>query len=76
VRGLSAHSKDLALCKAIIVMAHELGIQVVAEGIETEAQRQLLTSAGCDYGQGYLFARPMPAAELDLWLEARSATAT
>jgi predicted signal transduction protein with EAL and GGDEF domain len=58
VRNLSAQSKDMALCKAIIVMAHELGIKVIAEGIETEAQRESLALAGCDYGQGYFFSRP------------------
>jgi len=67
VRGLSATSKDMALCKAIIAMAHALGMKVVAEGVETEAQRQLLTAAGCDYGQGYLFARPMPAEAFETW---------
>jgi EAL domain-containing protein (putative c-di-GMP-specific phosphodiesterase class I) len=44
----------------MIVMAHKLGLKVVAEGIETPLQRNLLERAGCDYGQGYLFARPMP----------------
>lgn len=65
VRNLTATSKDLALCKATIVMAHELGMKVVAEGIETEEQRDLLTQAGCDLGQGYLFAKPLPALELE-----------
>jgi len=65
VRNLHAGSTDLALCKAIILMAHELGMQVVAEGVETEAQRDLLVAAGCDYGQGYLFARPMSAADFE-----------
>jgi EAL domain-containing protein (putative c-di-GMP-specific phosphodiesterase class I) len=51
------------LCEAIIVMAHKLGIKVVAEGIETEEQCELLTAAGCDYGQGYLFSHPLAAAE-------------
>jgi EAL domain-containing protein (putative c-di-GMP-specific phosphodiesterase class I) len=46
-------------------MAHALGIRVVAEGIETECQRALLLAAGCDYGQGYLFSRPVPAAEFE-----------
>lgn len=59
VRGLTADSKNLPLCKAIISMAHELGIKVVAEGVETAVQRDLLKGAGCDYGQGYLFARPL-----------------
>jgi len=61
VRHLIPESTDLALCKAIIVMAHELGMKVVAEGVETEQQRDLLKEAGCDFGQGYFFARPMPA---------------
>ena len=61
VSNLTAESDDMALCEAIIVMAHKLGIKVIAEGIETEEQRALLTSVGCDYGQGYLFARPMTA---------------
>ncbi len=70
VRGLTPTSKNMALCKAIIVMAHELGIRVVAEGVETAAQRDLLAAAGCDFGQGYLFARPMPAAEFEALLAA------
>jgi diguanylate cyclase (GGDEF)-like protein/PAS domain S-box-containing protein len=57
---------DLALCQAIIVMAHALGMKVIAEGVETEQQRDLLAAAGCDYGQGYLFSRPVPAAEFEL----------
>jgi len=61
VRQLVNGSTDLALCQAIIAMAHTLGMKVVAEGIETEQQRQLLTDAGCDYGQGYLFSPPVPA---------------
>jgi len=61
VRNLKPASTDLALCKAIIMMAHDLGMHVVAEGVETTEQRDLLTVAGCDFGQGYLFARPMSA---------------
>ena len=71
VRDLGPGSPTLALCKAIIRMAHELGMQVVAEGVETPTQRDLLAEAGCDYGQGYLFARPMPAEVLDGWLRER-----
>ena len=48
------------LFRSIIAMAHKLGLTVVAEGIETEAQRDRLTLAGCDYGQGFLFATPLP----------------
>ena len=65
VRNLKAGGTEQALCKAIIVMAHELGMLVVAEGVETEEQRRLLANAGCDFGQGYLFARPMPADDFE-----------
>ena len=65
VRHLVQGSTDMALCKAIIVMAHELGMKVIAEGIETLGQRDLLVAAGCDYGQGYLFARPMPPKDFE-----------
>ncbi len=65
VRHLIPHSTDLALCKAIIVMAHALGMKVIAEGVETAQQRDLLAEAGCDYGQGYLFARPISAPEFE-----------
>ena len=44
-------------------MAHELGIKVIAEGIESTLQRDLLMEAQCDYGQGYLFSRPLPQAD-------------
>ncbi|QBQ39301.1 EAL domain-containing protein [Pseudoduganella plicata] len=55
---------DLALCEAIILLAHKLGLEVVAEGVESEAQLALLRAAGCDYAQGYVIARPAPAAQL------------
>ncbi|HEY7985605.1 MAG TPA: EAL domain-containing protein [Methylophilaceae bacterium] len=65
VRNLASGSSNMALCEAIIVMAHKLGMQVIAEGIETEQQRDLLTAAGCDYGQGYLFSKPIPAEQFE-----------
>lgn len=61
VQNLSIRSEDLVLCEAMIVMAHKLGIKVVAEGIETQVQLGMLLSAGCDYGQGYLLAKPLSA---------------
>jgi len=60
VRNMQSGSKDIALCEAIIAMAHKLGIKVIAEGIETEHHRDLLIAAGCDFGQGYLFSKPVP----------------
>ncbi len=69
VRNLAPGSSDMALCEAIIVMAHKLDLAVIAEGVETPAQRDLLHEAGCDYGQGYLFARPMPPEEFEAFLQ-------
>jgi EAL domain-containing protein (putative c-di-GMP-specific phosphodiesterase class I) len=63
IHNLSHNSDEFALCEAIIVMAHKLGIKVIAEGVETEQQRKLLASAGCDYAQGYLFSKPISADE-------------
>ena len=71
VRNLSPGSTDLTLCKAIIAMAHELGMLVVAEGVETEQQHQLLMEAGCDHGQGYWYGRPMPPSQFEAWVRAR-----
>ncbi|HEX5539049.1 MAG TPA: EAL domain-containing protein [Methylophilaceae bacterium] len=63
VRNLAPDSDDMALCKAIIVMAHTLGMKVIAEGVETAEQRDLLAAAGCDYGQGFLFSRAVSAGD-------------
>ena len=68
VRDLATDPNDLALSEAIIVMAHKLGIKVVAEGVETTEQRDMLAAAGCDYAQGYLYAKPMPAEEFEALL--------
>lgn len=74
VLKMTGDSDDLALCEAIVVMGHKLGIKVIAEGIETREQRDLLTAAGCDYGQGYLFSRPVSASEMEALLSRDLAT--
>ena len=63
--------RPAVLIEAIIAMAHELGLQVVAEGVETEQQYQLLMEAGCDHGQGYWYGRPMPPSQFEAWVRAR-----
>lgn len=68
VRNLGGDGKSLALCKAIISMGHELGMQVVAEGVENALQRDLLAAAGCDYAQGYFYSKPLPADQMEYWL--------
>lgn len=62
---LETDAGDLALCEAIIVMAHKLGLKVVAEGVQTRVQRALLADAGCDFAQGFMFGQPMTADELE-----------
>ena len=65
VRDIVSDPSDRAIAEAVIAMAHKLGLKVVAEGIETVEQRDLLAAAACDYGQGYLFAKPMPLAQFE-----------
>jgi EAL domain-containing protein (putative c-di-GMP-specific phosphodiesterase class I) len=69
VRGLPDDRDDVAIARAIILMAHTLSLTVVAEGVETEAQQSFLCESGCDHMQGYLFAKPIPADELTRLLD-------
>ncbi len=65
---------DATITRAVIGMAHNLGLKVVAEGVETEEQLSFLTANGCDEAQGFYFARPQAAAELSDWLNRESRT--
>jgi len=65
VQGVSTDGSDRAIVEAIVAMAHKLGLKVIAEGVETEAQRDFLLSIACDYAQGFLFAKPMPQIEFE-----------
>ena len=60
--------KDMAIARAVIDLGHNLGMQVVAEGVEDQAVWDLLRAAHCDVSQGYYLSRPLPAAELERWL--------
>ena len=71
VRKLAAGASELALCEAIVTMAHKLGLQVIAEGVETQEQRALLQAMGCDFAQGELFAPPLTSAAFDALLRAQ-----
>jgi len=65
VRDITTDPTNQAIAESIIAMAHKLGLKVIAEGIETAEQRDLLATAGCDYGQGYLFSQAVPADEFE-----------
>ena len=74
VERMETDSKDLALVRGIIAMTHGLDQRVIAEGVETAGQRELLRSLGCDLGQGFLYSRPMPAHQLGAALAESAAT--
>lgn len=70
VHGAAADPTLQAICNASVRMAHELRLQVVAEGIENQSDWDILCELGCDVGQGYLIARPMPAVDMTGWTAA------
>jgi EAL domain-containing protein (putative c-di-GMP-specific phosphodiesterase class I) len=70
VQGIGGGDRGGELVKAFIAMASALDLEVVAEGVETEAQARFLRQHGCRYGQGYHFGRPMPVAAFERLLEA------
>ena len=69
ITGITETSEQARLVKGVINLSHDLGLEVVAEGVELEDERHLLTAMGCDYGQGYLFAKPLPLSEAVAFVE-------
>lgn len=65
VQRMEKSTENVEIVRAIINMAHSLRLRVVAEGIETQRQRDLLYSLQCDYGQGYLYSKPLPKSEME-----------
>jgi diguanylate cyclase (GGDEF)-like protein/PAS domain S-box-containing protein len=64
IRDIPRDTDDVALARSIIALGHSLDLKVIAEGVETTAQRELLASMGCNEMQGYLYSAPVPAAEM------------
>jgi diguanylate cyclase (GGDEF)-like protein/PAS domain S-box-containing protein len=71
VRDIETNANSYSIAKSMILMAHELGLKVIAEGVETCGQAETLEAAGCDYGQGYLFSRPLPQNAFEQLLDGR-----
>ncbi|WP_188445284.1 bifunctional diguanylate cyclase/phosphodiesterase [Marinobacter halophilus] len=69
IQDVLNESGDASLVRAIINMAHSLGLTVIAEGVEQEAQSHFLKNEGCDYSQGYFYSRPLPEQDFMHWLE-------
>jgi diguanylate cyclase (GGDEF)-like protein len=65
IRNLETDTSDMALAEAIVVMAHKLGLKVIAEGVETQKQLELLVLMDCDYAQGFLYSRAVTAQEFE-----------
>jgi diguanylate cyclase (GGDEF)-like protein len=76
VRELETNASDLAITEAIIAMAHRLGLEVIAEGVETLGQHNFLQPSGCEYLQGYFYARPMCAEAFIHYTQTEQATNT
>lgn len=69
VRQLCTDKDDQAIANAVITLAHSLGLSVIAEGVETQEQHDMLLAMGCEEIQGYLHGKPMPAGDVSIWLD-------
>ena len=70
VRDIASDAHDAAMTRGIITLAHSVGLQVTAEGVESEQQLQVLRENGCDEAQGYFLGMPGPAAQISALFEA------
>jgi len=69
IAGVVDQNEDQSLVRAILAMSHSLNLPVIAEGVETQEQLDWLRAQGCDFAQGYLFSRPVPADEAFAWIQ-------
>ena len=74
VRDVLTDPNDAAIAKTVVALAHSLGLDVIAEGVETQAQRDFLANAGCHAYQGYFFSRPVPLAEFEVFMASSPCT--
>ena len=66
IKGIPDNQNDVAITSAVIALGHNLGFEIVAEGVETAEQMQYLAEHGCDLIQGYYLSRPLPASKIIL----------
>ena len=74
VRNIISEAQDAAIAKTIVALSQSLGLEVVAEGVETQAQRDVLADLGCHRYPGYFFSRPLPIAEFETYLATTAAS--
>ena len=73
VHNIITDQKDAAICRAIVALAQSLGLSVIAEGVETEIQKNFLASIGCDAYQGYFFSRPISIESFEEYAQSNQA---
>lgn len=72
VKDIETDTNDASICDIIVLLAHKLGMSVIAEGVETEAQLKFLRSIGCEKIQGYLVCKPLPASQVEAFIRNNS----
>ena len=72
VRNITDNAEHAAIVRSLIAMAHNLGLEVIAEEVETEAQAAFLLNEHCEEAQGFLYAKPLPAGEFEDYLRTRT----
>jgi len=73
VRDMTTDSDDRTIAATVVALGHSLGLKVVAEGVESEQQRDILISQGCDFAQGYLFSQPLSSDDFTVWWQSHLA---
>ncbi len=71
IRKIIDDTDAAAIVRSLIVMAHNLGLEIIAEGVETQAQAEFLLGEGCEEAQGFLYGQPLSAADFEKYLRAR-----
>ncbi len=71
---MAANRDDASIVRSVVTLGHNLGLQVVAEGVDNRRSLDMLTEMGCDLAQGYFLSRPVAAADLTAWVQSRESS--